>query len=131
MTFFKKSTSRSDYPAIVPEEKKGLPLKWCVRKGTHLLMLEEDEESISLTNAEELSNRLFTITKMDKVGRLTCRNSKEARTAGDLKSYVNANPFRLQDGYRPILCISPINFNFLVEGYDFTITPLGEIKLKH
>ncbi len=129
--FFKKSTSRSDYPAIVPEEKKGLPLKWCVRKGTHLLMLEEDEESISLTNAEELSNRLFTITKMDKVGRLTCRNSKEARTAGDLKSYVNANPFRLQDGYRPILCISPINFNFLVEGYDFTITPLGEIKLKH
>lgn len=129
--FFKKSTNRSDYPSIVPEEKNGLPLKWFVKKGTHLLMLEESEESISLTNAEELSERLFTVTKMDKVGRLTCRNSKEARTAGDLKSYVNANPFKLQDGYRPILCISPINFNFLVEGYDFTITPLGEIKLKH
>ncbi len=129
--FFKKSTNKHDYPTIVPKEKKGLPLKWCVRKGMHLIMLEEDEESIGLTNAEELSNRLFTITKMDKVGRLTCRNCKEARTAGDLKSYVNANPFRLQDGYRPILCISPINFCFLVEDYDFEITPLGEIKLIH
>ena len=131
VNFYKKSTDRNDYPSIVPEEKNGLPLKWFVKKGTHLLMLEEGEENISLTNAKELSDRLFTITKMDKVGRLTCRNSKEARTAGDLKSFVNANPFRLQDGYRPILCISPINYNFLVEGYDFTITPLGEIKLKH
>ena len=94
-------------------------------------MLEEDEESVSLANEEEMSNRMFTITKMDKVGRLTCRNSKEARTAGDLKSLVNANPFKLKDGYRPILCMSPINFHFLVEGYDFTISPLGEIKLKH
>jgi hypothetical protein len=94
-------------------------------------MLEDNEETLSLVNECELSNRLFTITKMDKVGRLTCRNSREARTAGDLKTFVNANPFRLQDGFRPILCMSPINFNFLVEGYDFTITPLGEIKLKH
>ena len=129
--FFKESTNRSDYPAIVPEEKKGLPLKWCVRKGTHLLMLEEGEESISLTNAEELSIRLFTITKMDKSGLLTCRNSKDARTAGELKPFLNSNLFRLQEGYRPILRMSPANFNFLVEGYDFTITPLGEIKLKH
>ena len=129
--FYKRSTDRDDYPSLVPEDKNGLPLKWCVKRGTHLLLLEDGEDSISLTNAEELSNRLFTITKMDKVGRLTCRNGKEARTAGELKSFVNANPFKLRDGYRPILCMSPINFHFLVEGYDFTITPLGEIKLKH
>ena len=129
--FYKRSTDRNDYPSLVPEDKDGLPLKWCVKKGTQLIMLEEGEESVSLANEEEMSNRMFTITKMDKVGRLTCRNSKEARTAGDLKSFVNANPFKLQDGYRPILCMSPINFHFLVEGYDFTISPLGEIKLKH
>ena len=131
VTFFKKSTNKDDYPAIVPEEKKGLPLKWCVRKGTHLIMLEEDEENISLTNAQELSNRLFTITKMDKSGLLTCRNSREARTAGELKIFLNSSLFHLRDGYRPILRMSPANFNFLVEGYDFEITPLGEIKLKH
>ena len=131
VNYFKESTDRNDYPAIVPEEKKGLPLKWCVRKGTHIIMLEEDEESISLTNAEELSNRLFTITKMDKNGLLTCRNSKESRVAGELKAFLNSSLFRLQDGYRPILRMSPANFNFLVEGYDFEITPLGEIKLKH
>lgn len=131
VSFYKESTDRNDYLSIVPEENKGLPLKWCVKKGTHLLMLEEGEESISFSNTEELSNRLFTITKMDKNGLLTCRNSKEARIAGELKSFLNSNLFRLRDGYRPILRMSPTNFHFLVEGYDFTITPLGEIKLIH
>ena len=129
--FFKESTDRNDYPSIVPEEKSGLKLKCFVKKGTHLLMLEEGEESISLANANELSSRLFTITKMDKNGLLTCKNSKEARAAGELKSFLNSSLFRLLEGYRPILRMSPANFNFLVEGYDFTITPLGEIKLKH
>lgn len=131
VNFFKESTNKDDYPTVVPQEKKGLPLKWCVKKGTHLLMLEEGEESISLANAEELSNRLFIITKMDKNGLLTCRNSKEARVAGELKNFLNSSLFRLREGYRPILRMSPANFNFLVEGYDFTITPLGEIKLLH
>lgn len=129
--FFKESTDRYDYPFIVPEEKNGLPLKWCVRKGTQILMLEDNEETLSLVNECELSNRLFTITKMDKSGLLTCRSSKDARAAGELKPFLNSNSFKLRDGYRPILRMSPINFHFLVEGYDFTITPLGEIKLKH
>ena len=131
VNFYKESTDRNDYPSIVPEEKNGLPLKWCVKKGTQILLLEEGEESISVANVEELSNRLFTITKMDKNGLLTCRNSKEARAAGELKSFLNSNLFHLREGYRPILRMSPANFNFLVEGYDFMITPLGEIKLKH
>ncbi len=129
--FFKESTDRNDYPAIVPEEKNGLPLKWCVRKGTQILMLEENEESLSLVNAGELSNRLFTITKMDKNGLLTCRSSKDARTAGELKPFLSSSSFKLHEGYRPILRMSPSNFNFLVEGFDFTITPLGEIILNH
>jgi hypothetical protein len=29
------------------------------------------------------------------------------------------------------LRVSLSKLNFLVEGYDFIITPLGEIKLKH
>ena len=129
--FYKRSTDRNDYPSLVPEELDGLPLKWCVRKGTQVIMLEDGEESVSLANEEEMSNRLFTITKMDKSGLLTCRNCKEARPAGDLKGFLNSSPFKLRDGYRPILRMSPINFHFLVEGYDFTISPLGEIKLKH
>lgn len=129
--FYKRSTDRNDYPYLVPEDKEGLPLKWCVRKGTQLIMLEEGEESVSLANEEEMSNRMFTITKMDKSGLLTCRSCKEARPAGDLKSFLNSSPFKLQDGYRPILRMSPINFHFLVEGYDFTISPLGEIRLNH
>lgn len=129
--FYKRSAKPGADESMFPAEVKGLPLKCYVRKGTHILMLNEGEKAIDVANVKDMSNRLFVVAKMDKSGRLTCRNCREARTAGDLKRYVNGNPFKLQDGYRPIFCISPVNFNFLVEGYDFTLTPLGEVKLKH
>jgi CRISPR-associated endonuclease Csn1 len=129
--FFKESTDRYDYPFIVPERMDELPLKYCLRKGTQVIMLEENEESIGITNTEELGKRMFTIMKMAKNGQVTFRNCKEARPAGDLNSYINANPFRLNEDCRPMLRMTPSKFHFLVEGYDFTITPLGEIKLKH
>jgi hypothetical protein len=94
-------------------------------------MLEEDEKNISLTNTDEISKRMSIVMKMAKNGQVTFRNCKEARPAGDLNSYINANPFRLNEECRPMLRMTPSKFNFLVEGYDFTITPLGEIKLKH
>lgn len=129
--FFKRSTDRSNRFAIAPETMDDLPLKYCLKKGTQILMLEENEKSISLDNTEELGKRLFTVLKMAKNGQVTFRNSKEARPVGDLNSYINANPFKLNEESRPILRMTPSKFNFFVEGYDFEITPLGEIKLKH
>lgn len=128
--FYKKSVDRNDYSTIVPLEEKGLSLKYCLRKGTHVLMCEQDEESISLTNKDELSKRLFTITKMAKNGQVTFRNSREARKIGDLNKFINANPFKIMDDYRPIMRMTPSKFKFLVEGTDFRITPTGEIILK-
>ena len=59
------------------------------------------------------------------------RHSSEARPATEVKKLLTYNPFMLNDDTRPILRVSLSKLNFLVEGYDFTITPLGEIKLKH
>ena len=94
-------------------------------------MLEENEEDISVANIEELSKRMFIVTKMAKNGQVTFRNCKEARPAGELNNYINANPFRMSEESRPMLRMTPSKFHFLVEGYDFTISPLGEIKLRH
>ena len=118
-------------PTIAPEELNGMKLKYLVRKGTQILMLEKDENTITTTNTKELFRRLYTITKLEKDGRLTLRHNAEARPATDINKFLNAAPFMLDADTRPLIHISLSKFNFLVEGYDFTITPLGEIKLKH
>lgn len=117
-------------PTIAPEELNGMKLKYLVRKGTQILMLEKDEKTITTTNTKELFRRLYTITKLEKDGRLTLRHNAEARPATDINKFLNAAPFMLDADTRPLIHISLSKFNFLVEGYDFTITPLGEIKLK-
>lgn len=129
--FYKASTDRNVIPTIAPEEYKGRKLKYLVRKGTKILLLEKDEESISTANPKELFKRLYTITKLEKDGRLTLRHNAEARPATDINKFLNAEPFRLNADTRPLIHVSLSKFKFLVEGVDFTITPLGEIKLKH
>lgn len=131
VNFYKKSTDRNAYPTIVEEEYKGKRLKYLVRKGTQILMLEKDEEYISTANPRELFKRLYTITKLEKDGRLTLRHSAEARPATEVNKLLNAEPFMLKDATRPMIRVSLSKFKFLVEGVDFQITPTGEIKLKH
>ena len=129
--FYKRSSDRNTYPTIAPEEYKGKKLKYLVQKGTQIIMLEKDEDSISLSNPRELFKRLYTITKLEKDGRLTLRHNAEARPATDIKKFLNAAPFILNEDARPLIHVSLSKFNFLVEGVDFKITPLGEITLLH
>lgn len=131
VNFYKESTDRNAYPTIVEEEYKGKRLKYLVRKGTQILMLEKDEDAISTANPRELFKRLYTITKLEKDGRLTLRHSAEARPATEVKKLLNAEPFMLKDATRPMIHVSLSKFKFLVEGVDFRITPTGEIILKH
>lgn len=126
-----KFYNKHDCPTIAQEEYKGKKLKYLVRKGTQIIMLEKDEESISTSIPKELFKRLYTITKLEKDGRLTLRHNAEARPATDINKFLNAEPFILNADFRPLIRVSLSKFNFLVEGFDFIITPLGEIKLIH
>ena len=126
-----KFYNKHECPTIVQEEYKGKKLKYLVRKGTQIIMLEKDEESVSTSIPKELFKRLYTITKLEKDGRLTLRHNAEARPATDIKKFLNAEPFILNADTRPLIHVSLSKFNFLVEGFDFIITPLGEIKLIH
>ena len=67
--FYKRSADINEYPTIVEEEYKGKKLKCLVRKGTQILMLEKDEESISTSIPKELFKRLFTIITLEKDGK--------------------------------------------------------------
>ncbi len=113
---------------LVPTVYKGLNLKYVIRKGTQLLMLEQGENRNSVL--ADKHTRLFHVTQMKKDGRLILCHSSEARQETEIKKYRNANPFVESDDVRPTMIISLNKFDFLVEGYDFELTALGEIIFK-
>lgn len=114
----------------IPETYNGLKLKYLLRKGTKILLLEKGEQVEDMDYLKNLHTRLYYITKLEKDGRLTVCNNKESRQMKELGKYLSASPFSCHEETRPLIHISLNKFDFLVEGYDFTINPLGEIKFK-
>lgn len=114
----------------IPETYNGLKLKYLLRKGTKILLLEKGEQVEDMDYLKNLHTRLYYITKLEKDGRLTVCNNKESRQMKELGKYLSASPFSCHEETRPLIRISLNKFDFLVEGYDFTINPLGEIKIK-
>lgn len=114
----------------IPETYNGLKLKYLLRKGTKILLLEKGEQVEDMDYLKNLHTRLYYITKLEKDGRLTVCNNKESRQMKELGKYLSASPFSCHEETRPLIRISLNKFDFLVEGYDFTINPLGEIKFK-
>ena len=114
----------------IPETYNGLKLKYLLRKGTKILLLEKGEQVENMDYLKNLHTRLYYITKLEKDGRLTVCNNKESRQMKELGKYLSASPFSCHEETRPLIHISLNKFDFLVEGYDFTINPLGEIKFK-
>lgn len=85
--------------------------------------------------------RLYKISKMNKDGRITFKYHQEARNDENLrldyeKEFGVKAPKSLTNGESfidfvkpfPKLLLSPPNFNFIVENYDFKISSTGEIK---
>ena len=114
---------------IIPKTNSGLNLKYILRKGTQILMLENGEQ-IDNNSIDKLNYRLYYITKLKKDGRIAICHNAESRAMTDITKYMTANPFIISDPTRPLIQISLNKFDFLIEGYDFDLTPLGEIKFK-
>lgn len=114
---------------IIPKTNNGLNLKYILRKGTQILMLENGEQ-IHNNSIDKLNYRLYYITKLKKDGRIAICHNAESRAMTDITKYMTANPFIISEPTRPLIQISLNKFDFLIEGYDFDLTPLGEIKFK-
>ncbi len=130
--FYKKSTSRDDYPSMVPLTKNNLPLKHQLRIGQHVLLYENTSEEINFSDVNDLSKRLYYITGLSYLpvgkgfGNIVMRHHQEARMAKDIKT--SNGVFKNSDSYRPSILQLHTQFKALVEGEDFVITALGDIK---
>jgi CRISPR-associated endonuclease Csn1 len=136
--FFNGKLEESPFPDKHP--KNGLYLKYLLKTGTLVLFWEKSPEELRSKNVDKVQ-RLYKITKMNKDGRITFKYHQEARNDENLRlDYENEHgvkaPKSLTNGESfinfinpfPKLLLSPPNFNFIVENYDFKISSTGKIK---
>ena len=91
-----------------------------------VLLYENNGDEIWDLDKRNLQRRLYIITKMKFDGRIYMMHHQEAREEKDLEE--KSGLFKENEEYRPIIVNSYNQFKALVQGVDFEINDLGEIK---
>lgn len=133
--FFKKSAGNDGESLVSDVSKDGYPLKWTLRTGQHVLLYEKSPDEVQSLDYKELAKRLYYVSGLSTLnigkysyGIIILRFHQESRMFKDLK--VVGGEYVSGEQYRPIVKLLHSQFKALVEGQDFEITELGEIKLK-
>lgn len=126
--FFKKSAGNDGESIVSDVSKDGYPLKWTLKTGQHVLLYEKSPDEVLSLDYKELAKRLYYVTILAVDGRITFRHHQEARIAKYLD--IVGGEYCEPDVYKPLVRLSYSKIKALVEGQDFEITELGEIKLK-
>lgn len=130
----------SELPLVPEKSIKGipdLPLKYILRKGLHVILYESFKDEIDITDATDIKPRLYVVTglstssvttggKKYKYGIVSLKHTQEARPSSECQEKKGV--YKNGETYRAKIVMNHNQFNALVEGEDFTITPLGEIK---
>lgn len=127
---------KKQYP-IAPENKNGLGLKVIIKKGQLVLLYINNREEIWELSDMEKMERLYEITGIDTEDScIKLLYHQEARDAGEVTKHMG-----LKSGKKggkligkhkefPWIKVTPNDFDALVEGIDFKITPTGKIQKK-
>lgn len=133
--FFKKSAGNDGESIVSDVSKDGYPLKWTLKTGQHVLLYEKSPDEVLSLDYKELAKRLYYVSGLSTLnigkysyGIIILRFHQESRMFKDLK--VVGGEYVSGEQYRPIVKFLHSQFKALVEGQDFEITELGEIKLK-
>lgn len=107
---------------IVPQSKDGFNLNYTLKKGTMVLLYIDNPDEVWKNNGD-WSCRLYKVTELWKDGRIVVTKHTEARPSSEVpkvtKGFCIGEPKGLY---------SYSKFSALVQGYDFDINELGEIK---
>ena len=103
-----------------------------------VILWENTPEEVWDISAEEIKRRLYKVVgltntridrtsgKTDEYGTIILRFHQEAGMASDLK--ILGGAFIQNEDYKAQRKLYHNQFNALIEGVDFKISPLGEIK---
>lgn len=107
---------------IVQLNKDGLNLYYTLKKGTMVLLYVDNPDEIWENNGD-WSCRLYKVTELWKAGRIVVTKHTEARPSSEVPKVTKG--FCIGDSKG---LYSYSKFSALVQGYDFEINELGEIK---
>ena len=119
---------------MVPQlSKNDYPLAFTLKIGTMVLLYEKEPEEVWETSEQERGRRLYKVTGMSSMviggnayGIFTLTYHEEARQSSDVKAKNGA--YVQGEQLRPAIRMLHTQVNALVEGYDFEINEIGEIK---
>lgn len=134
--YFKKSNDKIlvDYNYF-PLIKNDLPLAYILKIGTRVLLYENSPEELYDCSKLELVKRLYKVSGLSLMdfttrvyGVVNLLHHQEARPSGEVKGKNGA--YKQGEEFRPKIIMLHGQIRALVEGYDFTINDLGEVKMK-
>ncbi len=127
--YFRRSKTQIQENIIPEVNKSGYKLLYILKIGTMVLLYEKSLEEIWSANKIELSKRLYKISGLGKSGNyihIQMHYHQEARPSDDVKAKNGS--YSQNEELRPAIIQLHTQFKALVEGIDFEITELGEIK---
>ena len=128
--YYKRSNDRlSTGNPLVPQTsiKYGFPLVYQLSIGMMVILYDNTPEEIWEMGIKYIQSRLYKITAMSLTdGRMVLVHHQEARPKSDLKAVSGAYGY---DGkLKPMLRVGFNQFKALVQGVDFELNDLGEIR---
>ena len=133
--FYRRSgQNAAENKQLVPDAKNGLPLKYELKIGTMVLLYENNPDEIWNANQQELQRRLYAITGLsyspnnngNDYGTITLIHHQDARPKNEIKPSKGA--FRINGEFRSGIILYHTQFKALINGVDFELNDLGEIK---
>ena len=138
--YYRTSDNRKSIgDSLVPQKStNGYPLAYTLKTGTMVLLYENTPEEVWNASKEELSRRLYKvkglsaarIKQKDKTydyGSIILIFHEEARKSDQSKAKNGV--YKQDEPFRPLITMLHTQLKALVQGYDFEINELGEIRL--
>ena len=133
--YFKTSNDKeaAGHNLVPVKSQEDYPLAFTLKIGTMVLLYEKSPAEVWEATPKELNRRLYKVVGLSilnvgnrSYGRITLLHHEEARQSKDVKVVNGA--YKRGEELRPAILMLHTQLRALVQGYDFEINELGEIK---
>lgn len=133
--FYRRSNDKvpTDNQLVPLYSKSGYELRYKLKIGTMVLLYENSPEEVWELDRKHLQQRLYKVTGMSSLviqkyiyGTIVLVHHQEARPSTEVKQ--SSGVFKASEDFRASLKLYHTQFNALVQGVDFEMNDLGEIR---
>ncbi|QIA07850.1 type II CRISPR RNA-guided endonuclease Cas9 [Draconibacterium halophilum] len=133
-----KAQELGEADSLFPQKKIAgkidLPFKAIIKVGTMVMLWENTPDEVWDISAEEIKRRMYKVVGLSQqiiqgkyfFATIIMRFHQEAQPTTELK--VKDGAFEMNENFKPYRKMNHNQFNALIEGVDFELTPLGKIK---